>query len=855
MNASTHRWLTAMVLILGIRAFAQNDEPLVDSVVPQTFVVLNPESELAAQSFWDNRDFDWYRNNVPFFDCPDAKLKTTFYYRWELLTKHLTYGSPRDGYTFTEFIDRPFWSGTYGAISCPAGHQLYEARWLRSPEVGLDFARYWFRTEGAQPRNYSCWLADGIWALHHVHPDHAAIADILPDIVKNYEGWEDRHWVPESGLFWQTGHDDGMEYNINSRQTADLVRGAPGLRPTLNSYLWADARAIAEMARLGGKPELAAEFQRKASTIKDSLQKLLWDPDRTFFMQRYLRDEQRDGFNIQAGSFTHQTGQFAGSQHGRELIGYVPWQFNLPDPGYEEAWKYLMDSDYFFAEYGPTTVERHDPMFLLSPSCCWWSGQSWPYATTQTLKAMANLLQHYQQDYVSVEDYVKLLQVFANTHRKGDRPYIAEACHPDTGSWEGHDNYNHSEHYFHSGFIDLVITGLVGVQTSSSNRWKIAPLVPTDWDYFALDNLVYQHHAISIVWDRDGTKYGKGNGLQVFIDGTLAASSPKIEKIEVDLPPVTMDASSKVRRANFAVNNQLTEFPRVIASSTASESRVEKLNDGNYWYHIHPPNRWTAENQAAPITVDLEFGCDVKIDEVRLYWLDDEGHSSVRTPQSVRLLLGGAEGWKEVTTSIPVARKANRHGFPIQQVSKIRLEIMSQPHSAVGLTEIECWGPADQPFAPLNAETGNVALRRKGEDYPKASASFTSRYDTVDEAIDGRVGFTPHARNRWTSYESPHDEDWLEVDFGESKTIDRVELGIYDDHGGVKAPHSYRIESWDGSTWVAVSETFRRPQEPTGGEMNEINFAEIKTNKLRVIFRHRSDAKSGITEMRVWEPR
>ncbi len=60
-----------------------------------------------------------------------ADITTTYYYRWELLTKHLTYGSPQSGYLFTKFIDRPFWSGAYGAISCPAGHQLYEARWLR----------------------------------------------------------------------------------------------------------------------------------------------------------------------------------------------------------------------------------------------------------------------------------------------------------------------------------------------------------------------------------------------------------------------------------------------------------------------------------------------------------------------------------------------------------------------------------------------------------------------------------------------------------------------------------------------------------------------------------------------------
>ena len=53
---------------------------------------------------------------------------------------------------------------------------------------------------------------------------------------------------------------------------------------------------------------------------------------------------------------------------------------------------------------------------------------------------------------------------FALTHRKNGKPYLAEACHPETGSFEGHDGYNHSEHYFHSSFNDLVITGLAGLR-------------------------------------------------------------------------------------------------------------------------------------------------------------------------------------------------------------------------------------------------------------------------------------------------------------------------------------------------------------------------------------------------------
>src|SRR5438477_7621342 len=200
--------------------------------------ILGKQNLLEAQTFWDNRDWDWYKANIPFFECPDVDITRTYFYRWELVTKHLTYGSPNSGYSFTEFIDRPFWSGAYGAISCPAGHQLYEVRWLSDSRFARDYAKYWFRTPGAQPRRYSCWLADAVWAAHLVHPDRDFVVGLLPDLTRNFEAWERSHFVPEVGLFRQTGHDDGMEVNINSRQAKDTVRGATGHRPTLNSYRW-----------------------------------------------------------------------------------------------------------------------------------------------------------------------------------------------------------------------------------------------------------------------------------------------------------------------------------------------------------------------------------------------------------------------------------------------------------------------------------------------------------------------------------------------------------------------------------------------------------------------------------------
>jgi hypothetical protein len=76
-----------------------------------------------------------------------------------------------------------------------------------------------------------------------------------------------------------------------------------------------------------------------------------------------------------------------------------------------------MDTAYFAAPFGPTTLERGDPQFQIFPRCCVWSGNSWPYATTQTLVALANLLNDYEQDYV---DRRRLLHTAAHL-----RPHAA----------------------------------------------------------------------------------------------------------------------------------------------------------------------------------------------------------------------------------------------------------------------------------------------------------------------------------------------------------------------------------------------------------------------------------------------
>lgn len=812
--------------------------------------LLDKQKALDAQTWWDNRDGDWYKANIPFFDCPDKELVTTWYYRWELVTKHLTYGSPNSGYSFTEFIDRPFWSGAYGAISCPVGHQLYELRWLRDPQYARDYSRYWFRTPGAQPRNYGCWLADGVAAVDAVHPAENLLPELLPDLKKNYEGWEKRQFVPEVGLFWQNGHDDGMEFNINSRQTKDILRGANGYRPGFNAYLYADALAIARAAERAGESATAQTYRAKAAALKANVQKLLWDPKREFFFPMSMREEtDAEGNVVKKHTLTYQSGKFAGSPHGREEHGYIPWQFGMVDPGYESAWKFLMDPEYFFAPFGPTTVERHDPLFVLKTSCCWWSGQSWPYATAQTLKAMANLLQSYKQSAVTSADYVKLLQIFSRSHRKDGVPYLAEALNPDTGSFAGHDGYNHSEHYFHSSFNDLVITGLVGLIPRHDETLELKPLAPESWPYFALDDVAYRGHTLSIVWDRDGTHYGKGKGLRVLVDGKVVATKPTLAPLTVKLPRLAKRAALAPVRLNYAVNNDGDYYPRLTASFTDPKTSLEAVNDGNYRYTVHPPNRWTTQGSPNPSDwLEVDFGVARSIDTVALAFLDDG--TGIVAPERVTLEFFDGTAWKPLATARPVGHRFTRIPFAPRELTRLRAVFVHGKGGFTGLTEIEAWGTGKLPYVAPPPRPGNLALNQTGQGFPKASASFHDVYGGLPEkAIDGRVNYKPTPVNRWTSYGSPSKTDWFEVDFGSPKEVRRAELAIYDDRGGVQPPESYTIEFFTGEGWHEVENLVKSPQVPAGSALNTATFRPVTCQKLRIVFTHRGQSRSGLTEL------
>lgn len=847
---------------------------------------------LLSYDWWDNRDWAWYEEHIPFLETPDPELDATYYYRWELVTKHLVYGSPESGYTFTEFIDRPFWSGSFGAISCPLGHQAYEIRWLKDRRVIEDFSRYWFETPGAEPRNYSNWYGDAMWATYEVLGDVELLQTVFPHMESQIAGWTEERWDPDHGMYRWVGAWDGMETNINSRLTEDEFGGAEGYRPTLNSYLYADMVATSKAAALFGEEGKAAEYRDRAVALKTRVQEELWDPERDFFFHQFASDE-KDG--IRGKSLTYQSGPFSGDPHGRELLGFVPWQFKLPDPGFERAWRFLMDPQYFRAPYGPTGVEQGDPQFLVSPACCVWSGNAWPYATAQTLTALANLLHDYQQSVVDRAEYYTLLRSYALSHRQNGRPYLAEAADPFTGAFDGHNTFYHSEHYLHSGFIDQVISGLLGLRPRADDTLRVNPLVPEEWEYFALQGVDYHGHDLAIVWDRDGSRYSRGPGLAIYLDGSEIARRRELGEIRVKVPP-PVDPKPKPRLNNYAVNNLGEHFPRASASVSHPLFPPFYATDGNRWYHPSPPNRWVGsaleiETDGSPVesnpgTVhgsiwfEVEFGTPRPLTEVKLYFLDDqdgpevesvgeEEHSgfpiqvaaagpTVAPPAAYRLEYWVEERWEEIPEQVrplphPSGRRANTISFPELSTEKLRVVMTPGAGVVPGLTEFEAWGPESLADPPVPATHPNLAFNPNRVGYPRVSASFTHPGDSPWEAVDGRMALTRYSRNRWAAYGSPNNEDWFEVDFGEDRAPAEVEVFFYADGQGVAAPAEYRVELWDGSSWSPAQLLERTPETPLAWARNTVRLIPRPASRLRLILQHRPPTAPGIAEVRIWE--
>ena len=457
-------------------------------------------------NFVSNADsWNWLRKEIPFFECPDHEVEELYYFRWWSFRKHLE--KTPNGFVFTEFLTRP------APVSSALGHHLMEGRWLHDQNYLDEYVRYWFHDDASrtQLHKFSQWEADALYQRYLVTGDKQFLTAQLTDLTRDYEQWEQER-LTTNGLFWQYDVRDAMEESISGSRTNK------NLRPTINSYMFGNAQAIARIAHLAGNQSVAAEYETKASRLRQLVQDTLWDSNAGFF------------------EVVHDNGAFA---NAREEIGFIPWYFALPamDKKYATAWAQLDDPKGFSAAYGITTAERRHPQFRSHGyGHCEWDGAVWPFATSQTLGALANIVRDYQYPTVTARDYFDAFLTYVHSQHADGRPYIGEYLDETTGQWIN-GKADRSRFYNHSTFADLVIAGVVGLCPGADNVVKISPLLPPGaWHWFCLDGVNYHGKTLTIIWDQDGTRYHRGQGLLVLADGKEIAHGTQLSELTGKLP-------------------------------------------------------------------------------------------------------------------------------------------------------------------------------------------------------------------------------------------------------------------------------------------------------------------------------
>lgn len=695
------------------------------SATPAMYPAVGP-----GTAFLDHRSLladlpepEWYEANIPFVDLPDTAIRDTYYYRWRVIKHALKYTGPDEGWILSEFLGPVGYSAPYGGIVAAAAHHIREARWLRDHRYLDDYIGYWLRGSGSGPKpatdalnknttdwahQYSFWIADAVVARGSADGRWEHALGLLPELERQWNGWAPQ-FDDEVGLYWQTPVWDAMEYTASSYQSDDPYHGGDGFRPTLNAYQYGDARAIAALLRRRGRrgdDAKADRYDDRARALRVNQERLLWDEEDQFY-KHVMRDKNPGRRKIT----------------DREQIGFLPWYFHMAPAGNAAAWAQLRDPEGFSAPFGPTTVERRSPWFMYQAleGCCRWDGPSWPFATSQTLTALANLLIDYPaQSHVDRTDYYAALRAYALTHRKDGKPYVAEAHHPDEDRWL-YDSRGHSEDYNHSTFNDLVLSGLLGIRPQPDATVAVAPLAPREWDHFAVENLAYHGHNLSVVWDRSGRRYGQGAGLTVWLDGR------RIHQ-QADLKPVTLgvgraEQHTLPHEVDDLANAEQKGYPVARATYTFPLDSPAKAIDGQDLHIDAPSSRWT--NYGSPNGTDrltVDFGVPTPVSDLRISFYDDGG--GVRTPDSYELeYLEQGGMWNPLPGQRRIPETPQRgtlNRILLDQAvttAALRLTAVRAAGGAVGVSAWQSWRTEDPrltvaietpPDAPVPVEPGRA---------------------------------------------------------------------------------------------------------------------------------------------------
>lgn len=468
------------------------------------------DEEDVVQYISNEKAEEFLLKNAPRLYCPDSTIEETFAFRTWTMRKHIK--KTDVGFLLTVFLPDVPWAAKYNTINAPLTHHLNEFRWLKNADDFLDYINFFINGDRSVNGAF-VYHTPALTAMYQyciVTANEEFLRNNAEAFERYFQEWELRHGTP-NGLYWSQDNYEGTEFSIGGTTSDKVV--LKGFRPLFNSCMYGDALSLSKIYAMVGNVEKSELYAKKAENIKRAVNEKLWDG--TFFkaIHPYHQD-----FNKE---ITYK--DIPEECNARELMGYIPWAYNVVDAGRESVFALLKDSTVFKGKTGFTTADMSNKRFLFytQPSCTW-NGHVWPYATSYVINASIELLKHYKQNVISDKDLYDFIKQYAKMHYVSEngkiRNFIDESMEPFEFRWYTRERlkeekvYNRGKDYNHSTFIDLVLRGLCGVVTESDNV-TVVPRVKGIWKWFKIENLSYRKQSYTVYYDEDGCIFNKGTGV------------------------------------------------------------------------------------------------------------------------------------------------------------------------------------------------------------------------------------------------------------------------------------------------------------------------------------------------------
>ncbi|WP_336213770.1 galactose-binding domain-containing protein [Nonomuraea sp. LPB2021202275-12-8] len=701
----------------------------------------------------------WWAENLPYIDVPDENIKKFVYYRWWLMRfNFLDADIPGGDFQFPTSVEGAL--GYNNAIVLTVPMFVQDLKYLRDPiysygpwvSAGEVSRNSKYTDNPGDPENwsnsYTQYISAAALESYQIHGGQ-------PAILRNLARYAEKDVYGQLGAYdsngngiieydWEamTGNDaDAVSFHYYDRAN-ERLEGA---------YVFANAQAAAQAYELIGDAAKAAELRAVAEKVRTSMLGLLWDEESKLFKHRDL-----------------QTGNLIPWKESNNYIPYATGLVPTDDPKYREALRLWADpAEYpIFPAYTANQKDKAEAAAQGKPG----SNNFSQINSTRNFALFSKALREYASPYVTADQYKQLLYWNAWSQFVG-----GDTRYPDANEFWANWNpatktidYRSWIHHTILGSSNwTVIEDAMGLRPRSDGKVELWP-VDIGWDHFTVNGVDYRGSDLTVVWDKpgDGATHYRGvpEGYSILVDGrrkvTLsglahAVWDPATGEVEggdvLHAERAAIKAPAEVELRGERVTdlfqkagvNLSSTRPDLVTAATASHGDPSGAVDG---YTINEPHWSTKGSGQAQDWLEVDLGSARRVDQVRLYFVNDrKDHSE---PALYRIQHLDGETWKDVPRQAkePAYPRANLNTvrFPAVRAARLRVLLTHRPGYAGGLKEIQAYEsgtriPSVSNRAPYVLAVPDPAFNRPGQarlngvvkDDGLPSGTLTTRWSQV----------------------------------------------------------------------------------------------------------------------------